>query len=57
MPKKQAEFHIRPAVPKDRQRWLAMFDALVATGPEPCAADAPDHVWDCIWPPVIRCAF
>lgn len=48
MPKKQAEFLIRAAVPNDRQRWLAMFAALVATGPEPCAADAPDYVWDCV---------
>jgi GNAT superfamily N-acetyltransferase len=47
MPNKQAAFHIREAAPKDEQRWYAMFAALVATGPEPCAADAPGFVWGC----------
>jgi GNAT superfamily N-acetyltransferase len=48
MANKQGEFHIRPALPKDQQRWHALFAALVATGPEPCAADAPGHVWECV---------
>jgi GNAT superfamily N-acetyltransferase len=48
MTNKQPEFHIREAAPKDEQRWYAMFAALVATGPEPCAADAPGYVWDCV---------
>jgi GNAT superfamily N-acetyltransferase len=47
MPNKQAAFHIREVAPKDEKRWYAMFAALVATGPEPCAADAPGFVWDC----------
>lgn len=42
---------IRTAETKDRERWLAMFASLVATGPEPCAPDAPDHVWACVRDP------
>jgi GNAT superfamily N-acetyltransferase len=45
MPDKEARFHIRTALPKDEQRWQALFAELAATGPEPCAADAPSHVW------------
>jgi ribosomal protein S18 acetylase RimI-like enzyme len=48
MPNKDARFQIRAALPKDEQRWRALFAELVATGPEPCAADAPGHVWECI---------
>ena len=40
------EFEIRPAASKDRDRWLSMFASLVATGPEPCAPDAPALVWE-----------
>ncbi len=39
---------IRNAKAKDRERWLAMFAGLVATGPEPCAPDAPVFVWECV---------
>lgn len=46
MPRKEVAFQIRPALPKDEQHWHALFAELVATGPEPCAADAPAHVWD-----------
>jgi len=42
---------IRNAEAKDRERWLAMFASLVATGPEPCAPDAPAYVWDCVRDP------
>jgi len=42
---------IRPAEAKDRERWLAMFASLVATGPEPCAPDAPAYVWECVLDP------
>lgn len=42
---------VRTAEAKDRERWLAMFASLVATGPEPCAPDAPDHVWECVSDP------
>jgi GNAT superfamily N-acetyltransferase len=48
MPRKRAEFHIRDVAPRDEQRWYAMFAALVATGPEPCADDAPAYVWSCV---------
>lgn len=48
MTKDQPVFRIRPVAEKDEQMWYAMFAALVATGPEPCASDAPAYVWDCI---------
>jgi GNAT superfamily N-acetyltransferase len=48
MPRKRAELHIRDVAPSDEQRWYAMFAALVATGPEPCAPDAPAYVWGCV---------
>ncbi|MFO1090663.1 MAG: GNAT family N-acetyltransferase [Hyphomicrobiales bacterium] len=43
-----APISIRAALPKDEQRWYEMFAALVATGPEPCAAEAPAYVWECV---------
>jgi GNAT superfamily N-acetyltransferase len=46
MPKDQAGFYVRSVTAGDEQRWRAMFAALVATGPEPCAEDAPDFVWE-----------
>jgi GNAT superfamily N-acetyltransferase len=42
---------IRNPETRDRERWLAMFAGLVATGPEPCAADAPAVVWECVRDP------
>ena len=48
MPKDQAAFHIREVALRDEQRWHAMFAALVATGPEPCAHDAPAFVWNSV---------
>jgi len=45
------DFKPRGALPKDAERWRAMFLDLVATGPEPCAHDAPDYVWDCVSDP------
>jgi len=48
MAKKQVQFHLRPALAKDEQHWYALFAALTAAGPEPCAADAPAFVWDCV---------
>ena len=42
---------IRNPEAKDRERWLAMFASLVATGPEPCAPDAPGFVWECVRDP------
>jgi GNAT superfamily N-acetyltransferase len=44
-------FELRVAQPADKARWQEMFLALVATGPEPCAPDAPEHVWECISDP------
>jgi ribosomal protein S18 acetylase RimI-like enzyme len=44
-------FTLRGANPLDRERWREMFLALVATGPEPCASDAPDYVWTCVGDP------
>lgn len=44
-------YSLRDAMPHDRDRWKEMFLALVATGPEPCASDAPDHVWSCVSDP------
>jgi GNAT superfamily N-acetyltransferase len=38
-------FTIRPAESADESRFLDMFARLVTTGPEPCAPDAPAHVW------------
>ena len=46
-----ASFVLRSPEAADRERWKEMFLALVATGPEPCAFDAPDHVWECIGDP------
>ena len=51
MPRYRAGFSIRGVVPADEQRWRAMFAALVATGPEPCANDAPGFVWDSVTMP------
>lgn len=51
MSQQQPVFQIRPALTKDEQRWYSMFAALVATGPEPCASDAPAYVWNCISEP------
>jgi GNAT superfamily N-acetyltransferase len=42
---------IRSAEAGDRERWLGMFASLVATGPEPCAPDAPAFVWECVRDP------
>lgn len=39
---------IRKPEAGDRERWLAMFAGLVATGPEPCAPGAPEFVWECV---------
>jgi GNAT superfamily N-acetyltransferase len=51
MKKTGASFVLRSPKPGDKERWQEMFLALVATGPEPCASDAPDHVWNCISDP------
>ena len=51
MSRQRLVFRIRPAEMKDEQRWYSMFAALVATGPEPCASDAPAYVWNCISEP------
>ena len=45
------DFCIRPAEPRDEERWHSMFASLVATGPEPCAADAPAYVWSSVLDP------
>ena len=39
---------IRDPEARDRERWIDMFASLVATGPEPCAPDAPAFVWECV---------
>ena len=44
-------FAVRPPEPGERARFEAMFAAFAATGPEPCAADAPAYVWDCVTAP------
>ncbi len=44
-------FLIRPCTAGDEQRFLEMFRDLVASGPEPCAPEAPAHVWCCVMSP------
>jgi len=36
---------IRPAEAGDEQTWRAMWETFIQSGPEPCAPEAPDHVW------------
>lgn len=36
---------LRRPRPDDEAAWKSLWQALVATGPEPCSAEAPDAVW------------
>jgi GNAT superfamily N-acetyltransferase len=42
---------IRAAAPRDESAWRAMWDEFIRGGPEPCAAEAPDHVWSSVMSP------
>jgi ribosomal protein S18 acetylase RimI-like enzyme len=46
-----ADPHIRPARASDETDWLAMWQDLTTTAPEPCAADAPPAVWRWVMDP------
>jgi GNAT superfamily N-acetyltransferase len=39
---------IRPVEAGDEAAWRAMWDEFILTGPEPCAPEAPDHVWSSV---------
>ena len=42
---------IRSVQAGDEQAWRAMWDAFILGGPEPCAPEAPDHVWSNVMAP------